>query len=245
MSTEIEWFVLGVIVVFAFVQSIFGVGLLVFGTPTLLLAGFSFAETLATLLPASIVISALQVRNGARIEKPFLVRLGFFCLIPLAVSLFLVLHFEFRSSLHLIVALLLLVFVVLRLTPGLEDRVKRFVSVNQSAWLFATGVVHGLSNLGGGLLTILASSVHRDKSGARNLIAVCYLVFAAIQLAVLVATTPASFSWSIALYALVAGVVFSTVGEYSFRRVSNLQFDRLLALVMLLYASVLLFRTLL
>ena len=58
------WIQTVVVVVFATVQSLFGVGLLVFGTPTLLLLGYSFESTIAVLLPASITISFLQVRAG-------------------------------------------------------------------------------------------------------------------------------------------------------------------------------------
>ena len=52
------------VLAFSVVQSVFGVGLLVFGTPTLLLAGYSFEETLAYLLPCSMAISALQAWDG-------------------------------------------------------------------------------------------------------------------------------------------------------------------------------------
>ena len=41
-------------------QSIFGVGLLLFGTPTLLYYNYSFSETLFILLPISITISIIQ-----------------------------------------------------------------------------------------------------------------------------------------------------------------------------------------
>ena len=52
-----------VVFVFAVIQSVFGVGLLVFGTPTLLLLGLPFDAVLAY-LPSSIAISLLQVVGG-------------------------------------------------------------------------------------------------------------------------------------------------------------------------------------
>jgi hypothetical protein len=69
-----------VVVAFAVLQSVFGVGLLVFGTPTLLLAGFTFAETLGYLLPCSLVISVLQVVVGGRLDS---LRRGFSSTAPL------------------------------------------------------------------------------------------------------------------------------------------------------------------
>ena len=42
------------------IQSIFGVGLLLFGTPSFLLFGYDFANTINILMPVSITISSLQ-----------------------------------------------------------------------------------------------------------------------------------------------------------------------------------------
>lgn len=43
------------------VQSIFGVGVLLFGTPLLLLFGYGFVDALGVLLPISIAINSLQI----------------------------------------------------------------------------------------------------------------------------------------------------------------------------------------
>ncbi len=49
-----------VVAFFSIVQSLFGVGLLVFGTPTFLLLGASYVESVGYLLPSSLLLSALQ-----------------------------------------------------------------------------------------------------------------------------------------------------------------------------------------
>ena len=49
--------------------TMFGVGLLVFGTPTLLLAGYDFDRALSLLLPASLCVSAAQLLHPAAREK--------------------------------------------------------------------------------------------------------------------------------------------------------------------------------
>ena len=49
-----------IIVSLVIIQSIFGVGLLLFGTPSLLLLGYDFANTINILMPVSISISAIQ-----------------------------------------------------------------------------------------------------------------------------------------------------------------------------------------
>ena len=58
------WLLTAIVALFSTVQSVFGVGLLVFGTPTLLLLGCSFEETIAYLLPSSALISVMQVVDG-------------------------------------------------------------------------------------------------------------------------------------------------------------------------------------
>ena len=49
------------IIVISIVQSIFGVGVLLFGTPLLMLYNYDFTIALLILLPISIVISFLQI----------------------------------------------------------------------------------------------------------------------------------------------------------------------------------------
>ena len=50
-----------VLLILIIIQSIFGIGLLLFGTPTFLMLGYDFINTLNFLLPISIVISSLQL----------------------------------------------------------------------------------------------------------------------------------------------------------------------------------------
>jgi len=58
------------ILILSLFQSVFGVGLLLFGTPTLLALGVPFFETLSIILPPSLSISLLQVvRNYHLIES--------------------------------------------------------------------------------------------------------------------------------------------------------------------------------
>ena len=47
-------------------QSIFGTGILLFGTPVLLMLGNNFQTTLTILLPASILVNCFQLRNNLK-----------------------------------------------------------------------------------------------------------------------------------------------------------------------------------
>jgi uncharacterized membrane protein YfcA len=225
------------------VQSLFGVGLLVFGTPTLLLMGHSFAGALAILLPASITISLLQTWQAGPQDYAFVKSFATFCLGPLAVSLALVLLLDLNASLNLFVAALLVVFVSLRLYPAAQQRARTWVSRHPKVWLVSMGVVHGVSNLGGALLLIFAATRFERKEDIRKLIAFCYASFAGIQLLVLALVEPDMFGWQQAGYVAIAGFVFLAIGQRVFRWVSAPVFDRLLTLVAAAYAGLLCLRS--
>ena len=69
-----------VIVFLIVVQSIFGVGLLLFGTPSLLILGYDFANTINILMPVSISISLMQFFRSNLSEKKFIQEYNVFCL---------------------------------------------------------------------------------------------------------------------------------------------------------------------
>ncbi|OAN51433.1 hypothetical protein A6A04_16070 [Paramagnetospirillum marisnigri] len=231
------------ILIFSLVQSLFGVGLLVFGTPTLLLSGFGYPETLATLLPASLAVSLLQVRAGGLQSAAFARRFALWCLAPMAAVLALVLVFKLRAGLELGVALALLAFAGLRAAPPrLVAAMRRWVAEHQPQWLLAMGVVHGLSNLGGGLLTIYAGACRDDKEGMRALTAFCYTAFASSQLLVLALLRPDLFGWPQLAYAATAAAMFLAVGQRMFVAMPLDLFNRLFGLFLLAYASLLILR---
>ena len=53
--------ILIIVAITSFIQSIFGVGVLLYGTPLLLLQGYSFIYAVTILLPISIVINLFQI----------------------------------------------------------------------------------------------------------------------------------------------------------------------------------------
>jgi len=52
-----------IIIILSIIQSIFGIGLLVIGTPVLLILNYDFFNVLSILLPCSILISILQINS--------------------------------------------------------------------------------------------------------------------------------------------------------------------------------------
>jgi hypothetical protein len=168
----IEFFVIGI---FAGLQSIFGIGVLFFGTPTLILLGFPFAETLSVVLPASLAISALQVFKGGFPASQWRADFAIWCLIPLALTIGAGLWFDWDVELEFFVAVMLLGFVAVRFTDALHARIRHNARRRPRLWLAVIGIVHGLSNLGGGLFAIFSASTFDEKSEIRRHIAFAYL----------------------------------------------------------------------
>ena len=78
-----------IIIFLATFQSIFGVGLLLFGTPLFLMIGYDFSSTLTIVLPVSVLISFLQIIYKNQLNKKCIVEYNLYTL-P-----FLVLFFDY------------------------------------------------------------------------------------------------------------------------------------------------------
>ena len=80
------------------VQSIFGVGLLILGTPILLLFDYSFINILFILLPSSIVVSSFYLKKFREKKKhlttKFLKNFFLFCFPFLTISLIVIYFYE-------------------------------------------------------------------------------------------------------------------------------------------------------
>lgn len=199
------------------VQSVFGVGLLVFGTPTLLLLGFSFEQVLAYLLPCSIMISVLQiVSTGGFTLDPIRKRLLIFTApAVLAGTLFILLAGP-SVNIRFVVGAMLVVTGAIRWLGPLNQRVRTFVRRHVSPLLALLGIVHGLSNLGGGILTFVMGSVYEDKGSVRKHIAFGYGMMAVIQLIALLTTTSVRVTWLVVVLPVLAGLTYFTVGQRLF-----------------------------
>jgi len=157
------------VVVTAIVRSIFGAGMLLFGTPLLLLFGYGFVDALVVPLPISIVINLLQVtQHHAQIDYAFFRRVLLLTLPPIAVCLLLIT--QARVNIGLVIGAFLILIALKERSPAVARIIDRLMAYER-AYFIHIGAVHGLSNLGGSLLTTLIH--HRDyqKDAARVTVA--------------------------------------------------------------------------
>lgn len=227
MPAHVQLLLCILVPILAAVQSVFGVGLLVFGTPTLLLVGLPFHQVLTYLLPCSIVISALQIVHGGLTFEPIRRKLLLFTAPAVLVGTLLILVvLRHTVNIRHVVGVMLVVTAVIRLPGRLRVTMQAFVRARLGPLLILLGLLHGVSNLGGGVLTMIVGSVYEDKASIRKHIAFGYGLMAIIQLAVLFLTTPINLDarlW-IALpllaalsYLLVGTRMFKATGEAAYQ----------------------------
>lgn len=164
----------------AAVQSIFGVGVLLFGTPILLLLGYDFITILLVLLPVSLAINAVQVaRHHTHIDHAFYLKVLSLCIPCIMIFLFVVTRVP--MNIGAVVGLFLIVVAVKSLSPRVHRAIESLVRWERT-YFVVMGVIHGLTNLGGSLLTAIIHSKHYPKDAARTTAALSYGTFALFQL---------------------------------------------------------------
>ena len=110
-----------VISIFCIFQSVFGVGLLLLGTPTFLLIGYDFFEVLNILLPYSIVISLFQIvvskkRNFLFGKKILIHSIPFLILGLITIHLF-----KYKIDFILITSIILITFSILNIISQIKN----------------------------------------------------------------------------------------------------------------------------
>jgi uncharacterized membrane protein YfcA len=235
--------ILAVIAILSLVQSFFGVGILVFGTPTLLLMGYDFITALGYLLPASFAISLLQVLSAGTSRVPISKYLYLLCLPGIGAGLWLVDMRPLAPWTNTLVGGTLLLSALVRLWPPCQGFFAIMLKKYLPAYHLFMGVIHGATNLGGAFLAILVSGINADKEATRYTVAHYYLTFSAIQM-LLIATVMGHHKVLIAspLTAVVSISVYLLIGNRIFIHAGNQFYNTAITSFMAIYGFVILFK---
>lgn len=221
--------ILLIVLVTSIIQSIFGVGVLLFGTPLLLIFGYDFVNTLTILLPISIAINLLQlIKHYQHIDFSFYKKILIYT-IPIVV-LFLFIGISSNINISLLIGMFLLFVALKNSVTKVEKSLEKWVKYERS-YLVMMGLVHGLTNLGGSLLTAIVHGKNYPKDQARITIAACYATFAIFQLITLFILGLASkLSYSEQISFLQIGViVFLLTEEILYCQINNQRYSQLFA----------------
>ena len=216
-----DFSILITILVTAIVQSIFGTGVLLFGTPLLLILGYNFQYALIVLLPTSVLISFFQLKNNLnKIDFQFYKKLFLFS-IPLII-LFLYLTNLNSIKINLFVGIFLVVVAIKENVLSINRFIK-FLIKYESLYLMIMGIIHGITNLGGALLSAIVFSKDLSKDSKRTTIAICYLTFAVFQIITLLIAFNDNSFFNIFnfVYWILGPVVFFIVEKYLYFRIDG------------------------
>lgn len=218
------------ITVTAAIQSVFGVGMLLFGTPILLLLGYSFIDALSVVLPISIAISLLQVvKHVEHIDKVFFKNVLRYC-VPVIV-LFLALIASVKINVGFIMGIFLLLVALKSFLPKIEQSLQTIVKY-EKLYLLMTGFIHGVSNLGGSLLTVIIYSKNYPKNTTRVTAAACYAVFAIFQLlTLLIMQSEFTIPYDMrAFFVQIGMVTFLIIEKILYGNINNEKYNRIFAI---------------
>ena len=177
-------FVIAYFCIIIALQSIIGVGVLVLGTPFLLILNFNIIEIFFILLPISIITSLtnlliinfsnkkLHKSSYKEFKKFFII-----CIPSIFIGLLILKFFENFINFKLFVCLVIVFSIILVI---LKDRIKYKINFFRISILSGVGIIHGLTNSGGTLMS-LALSANNKKDYARFNTTFFYLILAIFQ----------------------------------------------------------------
>ncbi|SJM92546.1 conserved membrane hypothetical protein [Crenothrix polyspora] len=221
--------ILFTVIAVSVIQSIFGVGVLLFGTPILLLLGYEFVEALGVLLPVSIAINTLQVlRHYRELDTAFYKNILIYS-VPVVV-IFLALVTSVKINITPVIGVLLIFVALKSISVFIEHKVQSIVKYER-LYLMVMGMVHGVSNLGGSLLTVIIYSKHYPKDKTRVTAAASYATVALCQLLTLFwvgSEFSVSYFDKISLMQ-VGTVMFLLTEEMLYNQIDNEKYSKLFA----------------
>jgi hypothetical protein len=219
-------------------------GILVFGTPTLLLLGFDFTTVLGLLLPSSISISTIQVWSAQNKPLPTREKVNMMiCMFVVVVSLTILVQTNQRARADILIGLTMLTAALIRNSSRLQIRLENFIQNHNRFYVSAMGTIHGLTNLGGALLAIYATSGFGHKNEFRATIARYYLLFGVIQICTLAVLRRSALSLDGLAVAPIAVVVYFIVGNVLFKCAGAPLYERAMTAFIGMYGAVVLVKT--
>lgn len=229
-----------IVIILSVVQSVFGVGLLLFGTPSFLLLGYDFPNTINILMPMSITVSLLQFFKSKVSDKKFIVDYNIYCL-PLLI-LFLILALNFRDLINFkfyIAALLVISSLIILNKKRFSSFKSTFFKLKRLILIFI-GCIHGFTNMGGSFLSIYSTIISKNKKElSRYYISYGYLAMGVIQYFIVLLFTFNHLDFSKIFYVLVTISIYLPAQKL-FKDISDIKFSKIINIIALFYGIIIL-----
>ncbi len=223
------------------IQSIFGVGLLLFGTPSFLLFGYDFANTINILMPVSITISLLQFFKSNIKDAKFINEYNLYCLPFLIIFLFIALKFKDFFDFKLLVAFLLIFSSILILNKRRFSSFKKKFFELKKIVLIGIGCIHGLTNMGGSFLAIYSTLVSKNvKELARYYICYGYLIMGLFQYLLVLILSYENLNFDKLYYLLLAVIIYFPIQKI-FKKINDKKFSIYINFIALIYGIIIVY----
>jgi len=220
----------------AILQSLFGVGVLLVGTPILMLLGYPYFEVLSLTLPTSFIISVSQVYKYHKQTNWYLVKKALVFIIPM-----IPIGMLFASYLGNIVGIIMGVFLVFTSFNFVVNRMlpPNASSTRLSTVLFFTGLIHGTTNLGGVILPSVINQKCVVKQDKLATTAVIYILFQLTQIAfIIISKYPVDVTKS-GICILIGFFAYAIVGKKLFHSIKSEGYTKYIRLFIRLVAIML------
>ena len=230
-------FLIPLVLILTLFQSVFGVGLLLFGTPTLLAVGIPFFEVLSIILPPSLSISVQQViRNKQLIQLSYNVTLIiFFALFAgLSIAVFLIQN----SQVELLIGLVLIIISITRFREERFRTLKYKIINHERMAFFLVSLIHGVTNMGGGFLTYIMSSKYKSKEKISANIATIYAIYASFQIMALISFERFTFDINALILTFISASTYYLIGNFLINKINDNYFRNAITFIILIYGFV-------
>ncbi|WP_041660623.1 TSUP family transporter [Arcobacter nitrofigilis] len=219
-----------VVILTSIIQSLFGVGVLLFGTPLLLLFDYPFSEILLILLPISALINLLQIIKYHHEIDTNVYKNILFLTIP-----FIILSLIFISknnvNINLIIGLFLIIIALKEHIKTIEILLNQILNFNKIFYI-TMGIIHGITNLGGALLTAKIFSLNANKYKKRTTSAISYMTFAIFQIITII-FLGVDYKFHNLLYVCIGIITYLIINKFLFNKIPESNYTKLFSIFLL------------
>lgn len=220
-------YILATVILTSIVQSLFGVGVLLFGTPVLLLLDYDFFDTLMILLPISAIINLMQISQDFNKINKEIYKYILLLTVPF-IMVFLFIVSKNIINLDLVMGLFLILILLKNNVNTINIYFSKLLDYNKTFYI-AMGIIHGLTNLGGAMLSAKVFSTNLNKYEKRATIAVSYLTFALFQI-ITIFYLDKEYNEENLFYILIGTIIYLIVNKMFFNKISENKYQYLFSI---------------
>lgn len=219
-------------------QTIVGVGVLVLGTPTLLILNYDIVQAISILLPISILTSLINLFYFKFIQKISISILGpnikksFFtiCIPSIFIGIILLKYFQNEINFKILVSIFILTTLIIK--KYYNNYFLTLSNLNRKVILFGIGLMHGLTNSGGTLLSIFILNINKNlKFKTRYDLTFFYFFLAFLQYSIFIFFFQTIIFFDVLIDLILIVFIGVLVGNFLIQYISDRKFNYLIEIL--------------